>query len=106
MFPLSSDGQAAHQGVTWAEWDRKHEFRCDNLTIYATTKAKKLLKVGRTHTLRQVAQKAASLSAPGQPDGLFMQDGLMSFIVLPSGEGEKEWLDRFKADREASVNGK
>ncbi|KAI5450397.1 methylenetetrahydrofolate reductase (NAD(P)H) met13 [Naganishia albida] len=102
MFPLSSDGQAAHPGITWADWDKAHEFRSDNLSIYAITRNKKLLKIGRNHTLRQVAEKAASLSAPGQRDGLVMQDGLMSFIVLPTGAGEKEWLERFKADRDGS----
>lgn len=102
MFPLSTDGQSAYPGVTWADWDKKHEFRSDNLSIYAITRNKKLLKVGRTHTLRQVAEKAASLSTPGQRDGLVMQDGLMSFIVLPTGSGEKEWLERFKADRDGA----
>jgi hypothetical protein len=103
MFPVSEDGQAAHEGVTWADWDKNHQFRSDNLNIYAITNGKKLLKVGRTHTLRQVAEKAASLSTPAQRDGLFMQDGLMSFIVLPKGQAEQEWLERFKADRDGSV---
>lgn len=49
--------------------------------------------------------QAAKDAEPGkgtERDGMEMKDGLLSIVVLPKGEAEKEWVERFKKEREAS----
>lgn len=97
MFPLDAAGQ---HGGEWADWDRAHEYYCDNLVVYAETRCKKLLKVGRGLTLRDVMAKAAALPNVGEyKDGLVMSDGLLSFVVLPKGSTEKAWVEEYKKSR-------
>lgn len=100
MFPV--DGSAS-SGAAWAEWDESHQYYCDNLVVYAETRCKKLLKIGRGLTLRDVFLKAAALPPAGnQKDGLVMQDGLLSFVVLPKGTNEQAWIDKFKKARDSA----
>ena len=70
-----------------------------NLNVYAMTRGKRLLKVGKNHTLRTVFE--ASRAKEGQPrDGLELRDGCLSFVVLPKGEVEKRWIEDYKKARE------
>ena len=97
MFPVDAD---ASKGGSWAEWDKSRQYYCDNLVVYAETNLKKLLKIGRSLTLRDVIAKAAGLEAIGQDkDGLVMSDGLLSFVVVPKGEAEKTWVEKYKQSR-------
>lgn len=95
MFPASSQGGE----IPFADWDSEREYFCDNLVVYAETSSRKLLKVGKSLTLREVIARAAALSDGQQKDGLVMRDGLLSFFVLPKGTKEKQWVDRYKASR-------
>lgn len=98
MFPKTSAGDAS---IPWADWDQSRSYFADNLVVYAETRGKKLLKVGRGLTLRQVIDKATGLSKPEDgKDGVVMQDGLLSFVVLPKGHDEKTWVDNFKKARD------
>jgi hypothetical protein len=97
MFPKDASDQ---NGGSWAEWDRSHQYYCDNLVVFAETHGKRLLKVGRGLTLRDVIKKASDLPPIGsQKDGLVMNDGLLSFVVLAKGDEEKKWVDTYKQSR-------
>ena len=74
-----------------------------NLNVYATTKRKRLLKLGRKITLREVLDQGAKDAdkAKGiERDGVVMMDGFLSLVVLPRGDGEREWIETIKAERE------
>ncbi|EST05379.1 Tetratricopeptide repeat-containing domain protein [Kalmanozyma brasiliensis GHG001] len=99
MFPASARGSLP--------WDGKGEYYEGNLQVYATTRRQRLLKLGKKLTLREVMDQAFKEgdSAKGEDkirdrDGLVMQDGILSLVVLPKGEAEKRWVDEFKAQRE------
>ncbi|PWN48076.1 hypothetical protein IE53DRAFT_381635 [Violaceomyces palustris] len=97
MFPPESRGQLP--------WDTKGEYVNSNLNVYATTKKKRLLKIGKKLSLREVMDQAAKDSETGKVedrDGMVMMDGILSLVVLPKGDAEKEWIQRFKAEREKS----
>lgn len=101
MFPSSSSG--GNPG--WAEWDTKHEYYTSNLVVYVETRAKRLLKVGKELTLREVLRKAArareekdGVVAP--KDGVVLKDGLLSFVVLVKGSAEKAWIEDYKRQRD------
>lgn len=80
------------------QWDEKGEYVMGNLNVYAMTRGKRLLKVGKNHTLRTVFE--ASRAKPGQPkDGLELRDGCLSFVVLPKGDVEKKWIEDYKTAR-------
>jgi hypothetical protein len=98
MFPVQLEGGE----VPFADWDSEHEYFCDNLVVYAETSSRKLLKIGKSLTMRDVFMKAAALSDGSQKDGLVMRDGLLSFFVLPKGAKEKQWVDRYKASRDGA----
>jgi len=69
--------------------------------VYAPTYRKRLLKVGKKMTLRDVCE--AAKAAQGQPtDGLELKDGCLSFVVMPKGGVEKKWIEEYKKTREAS----
>ncbi|WVQ78772.1 hypothetical protein IAT38_000863 [Cryptococcus sp. DSM 104549] len=97
MFPTSPSAPQ----VPWADWDRKHEYYTSNLVVYVETQAKRLLKVGKELTLREVLKKAKR-EAKGDvtKDGVVLQDGLLSFVVLVKGEQEKAWIEEFKKKRD------
>ncbi|KAF8913728.1 40S ribosomal protein S7 [Gymnopilus junonius] len=74
------------------EWDKKGEYTTNNLVIYAPTHRKRLLKVGKKMTLRDVCN--AAKAKEGQPlDGLELKDGCLSFAVVPKGEVESKWVE-------------
>jgi len=83
------------------EWDKQGEYFAGNLVVYAPTYRKRLLKVGKKMTLRDVCE--AVKAAQGQPtDGLELKDGCLSFVVMPKGGVEKKWIEEYKKTREAS----
>ena len=95
MFPSSPSGP------NWAEWDEKHEYWNGNLVVYVETAQKRLLKVGKELTLREVLAKAVKEGEV--KDGVVLRDGLMSFVVLVKGEKERRWIEEFKRKRDEKV---
>lgn len=82
------------------EWDSKHEYVDGQLVVYAMTHRKRLLKVGKKMSLRDVCN--ASKGKEGEPrDGLELKDGCLTFAVLPKGDVEKNWVDEYKRTRDA-----
>ncbi|KAJ3519505.1 hypothetical protein NMY22_g13162 [Coprinellus aureogranulatus] len=81
-------------------WDEKGEYTYKNLVIYAMTHRKRLFKVGKKNTLRDIF-KAAGGKPDGPKDGLEVKDGCITFAVLPKGEEESKWVEEFKKTREA-----
>ncbi|CAL1701335.1 unnamed protein product [Somion occarium] len=83
------------------EWDKNEEYIAGNLVIYAMTHRKRLLKVGRNMTLRDVFKHGRE--KPGEPkDGLEVKDGCLTFVVLPRGDAEKKWIEEFKKTRDSN----
>jgi len=86
MFPPQS--AAPH-------WDKKFAYVDGNLTVYAMTHRKRLLKIGKKMTLKDVF--VASRAKEGEAkDGLEVKDGCLTFVVLPRGDVEKDWIQEFK----------
>lgn len=83
------------------DWDPAGEYTTSNLSVYATTHRRRLLKIGKRMTLRDACDAAAAGASPGDKDGLELRDGSLSFIVLPKGERERVWVDDFKRRRAA-----
>ena len=82
------------------EWDAKGEYTVGNLVIYTMTHRKRLLKVGKKMTLRDVC-KAAKAKDNEPLDGLEVKDGCLTFVVVPKGEIEAKWVEEYKRSREA-----
>ncbi|KAJ3857162.1 40S ribosomal protein S7 [Lentinula lateritia] len=73
------------------EWDTKRQYKAENLVVYAITRRKRLLKVGKKMSLRDVFN--ASKGKEGDPpDGLELKDNCLTFVVLPKGEVEMKWM--------------
>jgi hypothetical protein len=85
-------------GAPQQEWDAEGKYVEGSLVVYATTRRKRLLKVGRKMTLRDVCRAAAGPDGKGK-DGLEVKDGCLSFVVLPKGEVEERWVEEFKRNR-------
>ena len=68
-----------------------------SLVIYAMTRRKRLLKVGRKMTLRDVCRAAGRSGADGKGDRLEFKDGCLSFVVVPKGEVERKWVEQYKS---------
>ncbi len=82
------------------EWDAKGQYKDGNLVIYAMTRRKRLLKVGKKMTLRDVCN--AAKAKEGEPlDGLELKDGCLTFAVLPKGAEETKWVEEYKKARDA-----
>lgn len=76
-------------------WDEKGEYTATALVVYAMTRRKRLLKVGKKMTLRDVC--SAAIEKTGEPiDGLELKDGYLTFAVVPRGEVEQNWVAEFK----------
>jgi len=83
------------------EWDQKGEYIARNLVVYAPTYRKRLLKVGKKMTLRDVCK--AAKEKDGQPkDGLELKDNCLSFVVMPKGDVETKWVEEYKKSRDQS----
>jgi hypothetical protein len=80
-------------------WDTKGQYVDGQLVIYAMTHRKRLLKVGKKMTLREVC--TASKGKEGEPrDGLEVKDGCLTFAVLPKGDVERKWVEEYKSTRD------
>lgn len=73
------------------DWDQAGEYVNGRLSIYAATGKKRLLKIGKKMTLRDVIREASK-----DGDGLELQGGCLAFIVVPRGEVEADWIAGFK----------
>ncbi|KAK0453289.1 40S ribosomal protein S7 [Armillaria borealis] len=72
------------------EWDTKGEYVDGQIVIYAMTRRKRLLKVGKKMSLKDVC--TAAKAKEGEPiDGLELKDGCLTFVLLPKGDVEKRW---------------
>ncbi|KAH7914383.1 40S ribosomal protein S7 [Hygrophoropsis aurantiaca] len=72
------------------DWDKSGEYTASQLVVYAMTRRRRLLKVGKKMTLRDVC--IASKGKSGEPaDGLEVKGGFLSFAVLPKGDVEQKW---------------
>jgi len=83
-----------------AEWDKNGEYIDGQLVIYAMTRRKRLLKVGKKMTLRDVCRAAKEKEGEAR-DGLEMKDGCLTFAVLLKGEVEKNWVEEYKRSRDS-----
>ncbi|VDC04001.1 unnamed protein product [Peniophora sp. CBMAI 1063] len=91
MFPPSAPPPA---------WDEKGEYTADGLVVYAVTRRKRVLKVGRRMSLADVCRSAGGSGKEGEgEDGLEMRDGGLAFAVLPRGEEEARWVAQVKKER-------
>ncbi|KAJ7179452.1 hypothetical protein C8R46DRAFT_987205 [Mycena filopes] len=82
-------------------WDVKGEYVDGQLVVYATTHQKRLLKVGKKMSLRDVC--TAAKAKDGEPrDGLEMKDGCLTFAVVPKGDVEKKWIEKYKSARKSA----
>ncbi|KAI0034417.1 hypothetical protein K488DRAFT_45503 [Vararia minispora EC-137] len=79
-------------------WDVSREYVAGALTVYAMTRRKRLLKVGKKMSLRDVCE-AARAKEGEERDGLELKDGCLTFVVLPKGEEEHKWVAQFKRER-------
>ncbi|KAG0699875.1 40S ribosomal protein S7 [Suillus ampliporus] len=72
-------------------WDKAGQYIANTLVVYAMTRRKRLLKVGKKMSLRDVCN--AAKAKEGEPDdGLELKDGCLTFVVVPKGEVEQNWL--------------
>ncbi|KAG8821778.1 hypothetical protein FRC19_007258 [Serendipita sp. 401] len=79
-------------------WDIKEEYDVSNLALYASTKKKRLLKIGKKTTLAELCRNAAA--KPGEPvDYLELAGAHLAIIVLPKGDVEQKWIEDFKRER-------
>jgi hypothetical protein len=80
------------------DWDKSMEYTVDKLVIYALTQQKRILKVGKKMSLRDVCKAA---KAKGQEkDGLELKDGCLTFVLLPKGLVEQQWIEEYKRSRD------
>ncbi|KAG9007850.1 hypothetical protein FRB90_009205 [Tulasnella sp. 427] len=106
MFPPTPgapplQGFGARPTAKGPDWDVTGEYTTSNLSIYAITHRRRLLKIGKRMTLRDACDAAAATSTPGERDGLELRDGSLNFTVLPKGEIERAWVDDYKRRRAA-----
>jgi small subunit ribosomal protein S7e len=80
------------------EWDKNGEYNCGALVIYAATHRKRLFKVGKKMTLRDVCM-ASKEKAGEAKDGLELLDGRVCLFVVPKGDVETNWVAEFKRTR-------
>lgn len=80
---------------TRPNWDVTGEYVTSNLVVYAITRRKRLLKIGKRMTLADLFKSSAA--KPGESkDGLELNDGCLSVVVLPKGTVEQDWIQEFK----------
>jgi hypothetical protein len=89
-------------GAALQAWDTGGKYVDGSLVVYAITRRKRLLKVGRKMTLRDVCRVAGGSGAvglDGKSDGLEVKDGCLRFVVVPKGEVEHKWVEEYKSTR-------
>jgi len=70
------------------DWDKKGEYVTGKLVVYAMARSKKLLKIGKKMTLKNLFDAATDL--------LEVKDGCLTFAVLPKGVEEEKWIAEYK----------
>jgi len=75
-------------------WDKAGEYVNGRLSIYAVTSKKRLLKIGKKKTLRDMIREAGK-----DGDGLELQGGCLAVVVVPRGEVETNWIAEFKRNK-------
>ncbi|KAG1773889.1 40S ribosomal protein S7 [Suillus occidentalis] len=84
-------------------WDKAGKYNADTLVVYAITRRKRLLKVGKKMSLRDVCN--AAKAKEGEPDdGLELKDGCLTFVVVPKGEVEQNWTPHGKTHRKKDID--
>jgi len=81
-------------------WDVNGEYSYDMLVVYAITHRKRLLKIGKKMTLREVMNSAKQSLQMQDRDGLEVRDGCISLVALPRGGPEQTWVEEFKSSRD------
>lgn len=76
------------------KWDEAGEYVNGQISVYAATSGKRLLKIGKKMTLREVIREARM-----DGDGLELQGGCLAFIVVPRGDIETNWIAEFKRNK-------
>ena len=94
MFPSSP----SHGG--WIGWDEKHEYYTSNMEVYVETAGKRLLKVGKGLTLREVMARAVKVGEDGKKDGVPLRDGIIGLVVLIKGAKERAFIEDYKRKRD------
>ncbi|KAF9076545.1 hypothetical protein BDP27DRAFT_1284388 [Rhodocollybia butyracea] len=80
------------------DWDAKRQYKDGNLVVYAMTRRKRLLKVGKKMSLKDIFN--ASKAKEGEhPDGLELKDNCLTVVILPKGEEEQKWVGEYKKAR-------
>ncbi|KAG8903136.1 hypothetical protein FRB99_003679 [Tulasnella sp. 403] len=85
------------------DWDTLGEYHTTNLSVYAITLQKRLLKIGKRMTLRDACDAAAIVPPGIDRDGLELRDGALTFTVLPKGDKEKAWVEDYKLRQAAGL---
>jgi small subunit ribosomal protein S7e len=75
------------------------QYTSSNIVVYAVTRRKRILKVGRNMTLHRLFD-AARPKAGDPPDGLEMKEGCLTLVVVPKGEVERGWVEEAKRARD------
>lgn len=91
-------------GAPAPEWDKNGEYTIGKLVVYAMTKNRRLLKVGKRMSLRDVFSACAGGgNNDAEKDGLEVKDGCVTFVVLPRGQVEQDWIAEFKSRSTSST---
>jgi small subunit ribosomal protein S7e len=100
------------EGGPPANWDiQNREYNAKNVSVYAITRAGRLLKVGFKMTLADLFLRSGTTiptSKKGDKevqDGLEVRDGSLSFVVVPKGKVEQAYIENFKREKEAKELG-
>ena len=83
-------------------WDTEGKYVDDgSLVVYAMTRRRRLMKVGRKVTLRDVCRAAGGgvVGPDGKGDILEVKDGCLSFVAAPKGEVERRWVEEHRSMR-------
>jgi len=77
------------------DWDAKAEYDVSSIVVYAMTHRRRLLKVGKKMTLRDVITVAHEKPGAAR-DGLELKNGYLTFVVLKKGDVEEKWVTEYK----------
>ncbi|KAI0260525.1 hypothetical protein BC834DRAFT_1044554 [Gloeopeniophorella convolvens] len=78
-------------------WDAAGRYVARALVVYAITRRRRLLKVGRAMALADLWR---AVRGKGDGDGVEVKDGCVTLVVLPKGEAEQKWVQEYKSERD------
>jgi len=81
-------------------WDADGAYITGNSVVYAMTRQRRLFKVGKRMSLKDVFVASAG---EGHEDGLEMKNGCLTFALLAKGGVEEKWVQEYKANRDDSI---